>query len=402
MPRRRLLFPLLAWLLLALPGLLTLAPASWPGVAWARALVAAAPLVDHNARAPAPLPWRWNAWLEGTLQGAARAHFDAHLIGRPLIVRAINQVLYGVFRRSYAVAGGLLIAPGEPVLHGDFYLRSWCQPVVPEKSAWVAGFAARLGEAAALLRARGGGLVLLLAPSKPTIGGDLPVDVCGRDDSQEALRAALLAALAAQDVRVIDGIAAVRRFTAEDPLPAFPRGGIHWSAYNAKRLARRLVEVLSAEGRAALGRLLPGPPDWSAPPTGSDVDYAQLLNLLWPPTDFPAAQAAVTCRPTARGRAQELVVVGTSFTNGLLQPIADCQLFQAIHFLNAYGYAYARYAGPAWYSDPPRPVAVSPALWRELLGPRPLVVLEYHEIAFPQIGSFTEQALDDLLLALRP
>ena len=401
MSRRHLAFPLLAWLLLALPGLLTLAPAGWPGVAWARGLLAADPLVDNNARAPAPVPWRWRAWLERDLQRAAVAHLHAHLVGRALIVRATNQVLYDLFRRSYAAEGAIVIGPERRTLHGDFYLNAWCAPAAAGRLAWAEQLAADLGTAAEALRARGGALVLLLSASKPSAdGSDLPATLCRRDDSQEAVRRRLVEAANAAGVRVIDGIEAVRRFTAQDLLPAFPPGGVHWSRYSAMRLAQRLLTTLSAEAGQPLGRLRLGAPRWDQPATGIDVDYAMLLNLLWPPTDYPTATAPLRCERTPQGGARELIAVGTSFTGALLTYLADCETFGAINYFNAYDYSYRRYQGAAWRDAALAPVEGSPALWQPWLERRPLVVLELLELALPDGPTYTRRALDDLLRAL--
>ena len=79
----RRLFLLIAWLLLALPGLLALAPADWPGVGWARRLVAATPLVGETPPPRLPEGDLLRAWQEGTLQSVLAAQLPPVAAPRP-------------------------------------------------------------------------------------------------------------------------------------------------------------------------------------------------------------------------------------------------------------------------------------------------------------------------------
>jgi hypothetical protein len=394
---------LAAWLLLALPGLLTLAPADWPGVGWARAQLAADPLVDGNSQARRPTEWTWEAWRGRALQRDLVAELEERLVARPLIVRTINQLLYDLFRRSYAVDSAILVGPRDATLHGRGYVEAWCKTPHPARAAWTRQVAEALGVIAARLREQGGALVLVLAPSKASaLPEDLPTDICRAAPGQDALRLDLMTRLRAAGVRTIDGIDLAHRMTLRDPQPAFPRGGIHWSRLTKAVVGRRLLAALSAEARTPLGWLRLGAVDWAAEPRGSDIDYALLLNLLHPPLDYRTGEVEIACRALPQGRARDLVVVGTSFIDGVQQAFADCQLFRAIHYYNNYDYWYRRMVGPRWYLAPHEEVTGSPQLWRDRLVEGPLLVIELHELFLVGGSDALDRLLRDLGAALAP
>lgn len=380
MARRSRIFFALAWTLLALPGLLTLAPADWPVIAWVRGLLATAPLVDANRREPPGVEWSWSAWQQRSLQQSLTLQMDAALVGRPLIVRATNQLLYDLFRRSFSVESQIRIGPRERTLHGFYYLQGWCSSLPADADAVRESLESLLVSVNRKLGARGAALVFVITPNKLSVlHDDLPTTICRHDPGHEAQRERLVADLVSAGVRVIDGVALTRRYTRQDPVPAFPRGGVHWSRLVQSRVAQRLLAVLSAEVREPLGWLSLGPVDWQAAPTGSDADYALLLNLLEPPLDYPVGQAAQRCHAWPAGQARDLVLVGSSFMGGVIESYVACQNFRSVVFMNGYSYWVSRMSGPRGFAAPKEKVADLPALWAELLPGRPLVVVELHE-----------------------
>ncbi len=397
----RRLFLLIAWLLLALPGLLALAPADWPGAGWARGLVAAPALVGEAPPPPLPRDRVLRAWSDGTLQAALAARLPPALAGRALAVRTFNQLYYDLFRRSHGSADPILIGASGTLFSWP-YVKVYCSSLDPGRTAWLQEVTPRLAAVSAALRARGGALLLVVSPSKPHVRpGDLPVARCRHDPAQEELRLAFVAALRSARVPVLDGAALAAAADAAGPLPAFPPGGVHWSLLLQWQVDQEVLRLLAAESGLALGTLDIQAVDEAAPPQESDADLANLLNLLRPPLDYPTARPEVRCEAGPDGAARPLLAAGTSFGLGLSRRIASCGLFQQVLYFNRYDNwqrALKRDGtlGAALYPSP----RASPEVWRDRLRDRPLLMIEVQETALYAGDTYLRRLLADLAAAL--
>lgn len=397
----RRLFLLIAWLLLALPGLLALAPADWPGVGWARRLVAATPLVGETPPPRLPEGDLLRAWQEGTLQSVLAAQLPPALAGRALAVRALNQLYYDVFRRSHGSEDRILIGKSG-TLFGWRYVEVYCSPLGPKRADLMQRIVPLLAAVSSALRERGGALLVVVSPSKPhTRPLDLPVTRCRHDPAQEELRAAFVAALQSARVPVLDGAALAAVADAAGPLPAFPPGGVHWSLLLQWQVDQEVLRLLAGESGLALGRLDIQAVDAAAPPQDSDADLANLLNLLWPPLDYPTAKPTVRCEAGPDGATRPLLAAGTSFGLGLSRRMASCELFQQVLYFNRYdNWQRALKSdgtlGAALYPTP----RASPEVWRDRLGDRPLMLIEVQETALYTGDTYLQRLLVDLAAAL--
>jgi hypothetical protein len=397
----RRLFLLIAWLLLALPGLLALAPAGWPGIAWARQLLAAPRLFGEAQAPPLPDGNLLRSWQDGTLRAAVAARLPSALVGRALAVRAFNQLYYDLFRRSHGGQAEILIG-GAGTLFSQPYVRAYCRPLEPDRAAWMQEMTPRVAAVAAALRRRGGALVVVVSPSKPHVrSADLPVARCQHDPAQERLREVFVAALRSASVPVLDGAALAQAAEATDPLPAFPRGGVHWSLLLQWRADRLVLGLLAGESGLALGSLELQAVDWQARPADSDADLANLLNLLRPPLDYLVGQADVRCVAQPEGAGRPLLAAGTSFGLGLARRLATCGLFQQVLFFNRYD-TWQRVLngdgtlGATLYPTP----RASPEVWRARLQDRPLMMIEVQETALYTGDLYFDRLVADLAVAL--
>jgi hypothetical protein len=222
----------------------------------------------------------------------------------------------------------------------------------------------------------------------------LPRTACRPAGDPSARRRRFLGELRAAGVPVIDGHALVMAMKAEDPLPPFPRGGIHWSRVVGVRMATTVLDEVRRRrpdvGGVGLRHLR-----WDARPEKSDRDLADLLTLFRPPVDYRVPAAETVCRPTSGGQTPTLVTVGGSFLYQVIDPITECGLFRRVEHYFYYDELYQRWPGPVTARPDP-----ATRRWREKLAETDVVVLELAEHRIGQAPHF-ERFITDVLSALR-
>jgi hypothetical protein len=182
----------------------------------------------------------------------------------------------------------------------------------------------------------------------------------------------------------------------QDPLPPFPRGGTHWSRLVGSRVAGLVVGEFDRLAGTDFGALTLGEPVWDAPPVGSDRDLAQLLNLLIPPYGYPTGDAALQCRSTAAGRKVNLIGLGGSFLDQIMDPVARCRLFARAEWFSYYTKFRRQYPNGSY--DPVDREALD---WAAIFQAPTVVVLEFNERAIEPKIQWFEWFAEDTRAALR-
>jgi hypothetical protein len=111
---------------------------------------------------------------------------------------------------------------------------------------------------------------------------------------------------------------------------------------------------------------------------------------------FPVGAGRAVCRPTAAGRAAELVAVGGSFLYLPLSAIAGCRLLAKVDYY--FYYDQFRLMPP---SDQRYPVERDRIDWRSRLARTRLLLLEVNEQAVESGAPHLDRFLDDALAQLR-
>lgn len=132
----------------------------------------------------------------------------------------------------------------------------------------------------------------------------------------------LLKLLRSANIRVVDGPGLASVMKKRDPLPPFPRGGLHWSVLTGKRVAAELLREANAALGSDFGEMVVGAPTWDYAASERDRDLALFLNIWSLVADYPVGDAELDCRPTREGQRTKLVAVGGSFTGHLLDPLS--------------------------------------------------------------------------------
>ena len=273
----------------------------------------------HGVVPKQPLDLTWRNLLNGTFESEF-----AHYVGPrepfyPFAVRLNNQLLYSLFDASPTPQ--VVIGRGHELLERA-YLLDYCGRDVPVFLATAPAWAAKIRRMQDLARRRGKLFLYVITPSKVA---QYPAFIPPRwpCPAPQADRVGLVPAWVrvarAAGVNTADTTAALWAAHPRYPFDLYPKGGTHWN------------EVAWAVGAqavlAALRRLSPDPHfapfgmSWhiSDHPGGTDIDLADLMNLMWPPVHFPVPETTITAAPPPACRPLRVTIVGGSFMIGIAQ-----------------------------------------------------------------------------------
>lgn len=340
--------------------------------------------------------WTLAGWMSGDFQRRADHWFSNVVEPRGWVIPLTNQLLYTLFAKSY-MGDRTVVVGRQGELYQNVYVAAYCAGGEVSDAQTLARSATSVGELTERLSATSTALVVLVTPSKAAVVPErLPLGVCAPPADPAARRRSFVSALRAAGVAVIDGHALVAAMKAEDPLPPFPRGGIHWSRVVGVRVAgvvmREVARLSEVDGGALDVRTV----RWDARPEKSDRDLADLLTLFVPPFDYRVGMAEVACHPTPRGRARTLVTVGGSFLYQIIEPITECGLFRQVEHYFYYDTLYQRW--PNHRSERPD---LTKLRWRDKLGETDAVVLEIAEHLIGGAAPHFDRFVADALAALR-
>ena len=265
----------------------------------------------QGAERPAPRPRLTLAGLwSGSFQRAATAWFGRADPALPAAVALRNQAYFSLLHQSAdpAIVIGRDLQLLETVTL-DTFCRRTLGPLPPEAEA----AATRLAAIQDWYAAQGRVFLYLMTPNKIGPNPDfLPRSWPCRGGT--AARTSVLAQwrglLQRHGIRFVDGPAIIA--SAREAGPLYPRGGTHWNWAGAALATQSFVATVN---QARPGALAPFTfTAYNAPPAGTDRDLTDLLNLPFPPLDYPAPQVALAATAPASCRRLRIAEVGGSFT----------------------------------------------------------------------------------------
>ena len=282
---------------------------------------------------PAPR-WTWATWFDGTLQPAVENRYRSRFPLRAHLVKSWNQLHYMLTGSLPSRRGTQVTIGCDNWLYERPYLQAYNQGDAHKESDLRAA-CGRLRRAQDLLRGRGLGFLLVIAPSKVEIYPEfVPPGVLkeGRAQRRTAYDR-LVPMLRDAGVHLIDGPALFREWKPDSPYPLFPKGGTHWNYYSAARVTDRILQELSVQTGRPYPRLEIASVQTNAAPDGTDDDLFDTLNL-W--GDFSLRSTAsfrgVEVHPQLRAKVPDgaappnLLLVGDSFALTLTEVMDRAQL----------------------------------------------------------------------------
>jgi len=259
----------------------------------------------------------WQGLLENTYQPNLERYLEDQLGFRSSLIRLRNQLsfsLLGVARSTELVIGR------DDVLFQSYVVDGYLgRNYLGSKE--LAFRARRLKIVQEDLAKRHIPLLLLLAPGKARYEPEyLPLQfrLAKHDTSNYEV---YIRQCQQAGINVLDANALFLRWKPTTPYPLFPRGGTHWSAYGAARVADTLFRRMEAMAQLDLPdfRTLGEPAPEPASLVDLEEDLSNALNLLYPYQPYPLAYPTIQFDSLKPAQTRpNLLVVGDSFTWSLV------------------------------------------------------------------------------------
>ncbi len=292
-------------------------------------------------RLPAPTA---GTWMDGSWQQTFERWYEPRLAMREPLVRMANQLYYSLFRKSYMYNGYVIIGE-QKEFYELCYIEDACNfPKLPG-TVDDATAVRRLAEVGRRFQSRGKAFAVLLVPHKAEmVPEQIPNRYCPHPGRSQR-RLQLLSALRQAGLTVIDPEQDILSLAESTGLPAYPRGGTHWSAVGAYAAARSLTNEISRQLHQPLQAEQVTRFDLHARPFGEDADLVSLANLAFPPLDYQAPRLAFPETADKRPlNPRRLVIVGDSFTYSLAEVLEQQRVFSRMtHY---FYYSLGRYEYP--------------------------------------------------------
>jgi hypothetical protein len=225
------------------------------------------------------------------------------------------------------------------------------------------------------LRARGRTLVVFVTPSKSSIYPEaIPEAYLAFPHYEPGANYRNFVDLVRQtELPLVDAVQLIAQAKLSDSHPVFPRGGIHWNETGSYLAARALLAGIEHATGKKIGDLSVESTRYDEVPEGSDRDYANLLNLWWPPVRYEVPHVRLRAARWEQFGALSGVFSGGSFCEKVLFTYSTLGVFKEMTYV-MYNARVLR------YHDAARGLTSIDTLdWNaEVLGPD-FIVLELNE-----------------------
>lgn len=256
--------------------------------------------------------------LDGSFQASYAQTVGPRVPIFEFAVRLRNQLEFSVLGAS-ATPSIIVGAHRELIEHvyTDDYCNRDLAGFLPGARAWAQDIRAMQDA----VERQGKTFLYVVTPSKVAqYPGFMPptLPCASRPSDRVGLVPAWVALVQAAGVHVVDTSAVLAAAHDRYPFALFPVGGTHWNAVGAalagEAVAAELSRLRQDPTLASRGFLW----HFADEASGSDIDLAVLMNLLWQPTQDPTPAVELTQAPRlAECRHLKVVMVGGSFAHAL-------------------------------------------------------------------------------------
>jgi hypothetical protein len=270
----------------------------------------------------------------GSFQQSVASRFNQRFAGRPLLIRATNELWFRLFHETSTATSQLAIGVDDNLFE-KAYLREYFHQRVDKETLrpWVE----QLQRFHELWRSRGVALAVLVSPSKASTYPELaPAKWQRFYDGRPRAAQQLLELLAEYGIPTVDAHALLAREKASNSpaAPLFAKGSIHWNARGSWLAANELAARWREQGKN-LQPLELASTTLSDIPGGEDADLVELLNVFakW---RYPTERLTIAPRLTPPEQQFKLAAVGGSFSRQLVQQLSSSGQFSEAHLFFYY------------------------------------------------------------------
>ena len=333
-------------------------------------------------------------WLNRRFQDSASKWFSRYFGARGLFVKLGNQINYSLFDTSYMNPISKIIIGKERQLYELAYINHYCKLIRPMPLDRAEARAKDIAEVQDRLRQYGIAFVLLISPSKAAIYPEYIPDIfCRSPKSTKREYENFVPLLDQYKINYVDGHTITLAAKTREQAPVFSQGGTHWNYLGAYYTVERLLTMIEALTDHSIGRLSLQRLDIDHTPREEDNDLADLLNLIFPPYNYPVPHPTIV----REGSTQSLgkaVFVGDSFFWAVLDILNRTHTFQTMD-----AYYYYKHSLTSYPTKTSREIDVSQIDWNNDILTSQVLVLEINEINFS--NEYVTAFLSDILRHLR-
>ena len=240
----------------------------------------------------------------------------------PFAVRLTNQLQYSLFGASPLAR---VVLGRDRELLERAYLLDYCGRDVPAFLATAPAWAGKIRQMQDLARRRGRLFLYVITPSKVAqYPAFLPAHwPCPAPEADRVgLVPAWVRVARAAGINTADTTAALWAAHPRYPFNLYPQGGTHWNEVGWAVGAQAVLAAL--RGLSPDPHFAPFSMGWrmSDDPGGTDIDLADLMNLMWPLVHFSVPHTAISAPPPPVCRPLRITIVGGSFMMGIGQVLS--------------------------------------------------------------------------------
>ncbi len=263
---------------------------------------------------PAPPSFSVRSIRNGEWQKGVTQQFNENFPGREFIIRVTHEAYLRLLRTTGINSRPWDITLGRGKnLFVNSYLIEYCIEREPPES--LKPLVERLRVLQDALRRKQIAFVFLLTPSKPAIVPEtIPRRWLARYDQRPRSIDHFRPMLKEAGIDYVDGIAITAALKEKAPVPIFPEGGIHWSAYATWHVANAVITKLKDQGMSV--QTIDNPVLKISQNPTHEADIVKILDLV-APWHFPVINVTPRHLNVPEIDRPNCVVIGGSFNFGV-------------------------------------------------------------------------------------
>jgi hypothetical protein len=315
-------------------------------------------------------------FLDKTFQMGCDSWFSQSFGLRGLYISINNQLYYSLFRKSYLKEK--IIIGKKRYLYEETYIRCYLYTEIDR--AKMEAFAIDYKEVQDRLSRRGICSAICITPNKAVVYPEFIPDRyfanIGKDAAPRQACDVLMKIFDAHGIHYINCAGHVKEMKRESPV--FSRGGTHWNDlgkyHGTDFFIKRLESLAEKDFRnPKIIECL-----WDNHPVGEDDDLATYLNNLICPRYFPVPHVKLGYDSTECTSRPDMLIVGTSFTNGLIDTLSKIRFYTTLHYFYYLRAEHVYYKNGEEIRRVQKPQGVPEEFLRDMLT-RDIVILEFNE-----------------------
>lgn len=267
--------------------------------------------------------------MNGTWQKEYENWFDYGIAFRAPLIRLHNQFYYSIFSKSYMFDGGIIIGKHHYLYELPFLIKYCNSHAVKFQQDDFNLWMDNLKKIADFFQKRGQTFIYLITPSKAAYFPEyLPKNYQCYSDKRSDYPY-VVEALKKANIRYVDSAALVMNNKQKYGKALFSQGGLHWTYLGATLTTKKLIEEICNARKMSLGDLR-FTTKISHSPIKNDADLINLANLLYPRLHYQVPNITFEKFSQKNSNPLTMVVVGTSFSDFIVQILNDTNLFKQI------------------------------------------------------------------------